>query len=192
MGGSKRWWTKFVTRNSSIVCTQKWNKDLCNCKKINTLFGFLTCFDFLMNFTNDDLPACMNLSELYDEISAEHLFYGIRSLRCHVKSFEEISDTSNWEALDILKWLVKWGFVECLPNLTIALHIFLTMCFSVTSCERSFSKLKLIKTYLRSTMSQARLTNLVILSIERHLTETINFDVVTQDFVAKKARKMSF
>ncbi len=47
-------------------------------------------------------------------------------------------------------------------------------------------------TYLRSTMSQARLTNLAILSIERHLTEAINFDAVIQDFAARKARKISF
>ena len=44
---------------------------------------------------------------------------------------------------------------------------FLTTGISVASCERSFSKLKLIKNYLRSTMSDARLTNLAILSIER-------------------------
>ena len=41
-------------------------------------------------------------------------------------------------------------------------------------------------------MSQARLTNLAILSIERHLTETINFDAIIQDIAAKKARKISF
>nr|CAI5858450.1 unnamed protein product [Callosobruchus analis] len=34
---------------------------------------------------------------------------------------------------------------------------------SVASCERSFSKLKLIKTYLRSTMGQERLSGLAIL-----------------------------
>ena len=35
--------------------------------------------------------------------------------------------------------------------------------------ERSFSKLKLIKSYLRSTMSQKRLSELVILSIENEM-----------------------
>ena len=38
---------------------------------------------------------------------------------------------------------------------------------SVASVERSFSKLKIIKTYLRSTMSQERLDESVLLSIEK-------------------------
>lgn len=40
------------------------------------------------------------------------------------------------------------------PNLAIALRIMLTIPFTSAGAERSFSKLKLIKTYLRSTMSQ--------------------------------------
>lgn len=164
-------------------------------QQINTQFGFLTRFDFLMNSANDDLlTACNNLSELYDEIIADHLFSEIRRFRFHIQSFEEISNNKadKWEALDILKWMVKWGFAEGLPNLTIALRIFLTMCVSIASCERSFSKLKLIKTYLRSSMSQSRLTNLAILSIERDVAETISFDAVIHNFAAQKARKINF
>ena len=49
------------------------------------------------------------------------------------------------------------------------LRIFLTIAISVVTCEKSFSKLKLIKNYLRSSMSSLRMRNLAILSIERHL-----------------------
>ena len=52
------------------------------------------------------------------------------------------------------------------------------MAISVATCERTFSKLKLIKNYLRSTMTNTRLTNLAILSIERDLTQSIDFDDV--------------
>jgi hypothetical protein len=37
----------------------------------------------------------------------------------------------------------------------------------VASAENSFSKLKLIKSYLRSTLSQKRLNELAIISIEK-------------------------
>jgi len=43
----------------------------------------------------------------------------------------------------------------------------LTIPVSVASAERSFSKLKLIKSNLRSTMSQQRLNRLALLSIEK-------------------------
>ncbi len=47
--------------------------------------------------------------------------------------------------------------------------IFLTIPVTVASAERSFSKLKLIKNYFRSTMSQEKLSTLSILSIENEL-----------------------
>ena len=42
-------------------------------------------------------------------------------------------------------------------------------CYTVAFAERNFSKLKLIKSYLRSTMSQKRLSKLAILSIENEI-----------------------
>ena len=67
------------------------------------------------------------------------------------------------EALDFIK---KHNLQELFPNAWITLGILLTIPVTVASGERSFSKLKLIKTYLRSTMSKIRLTSLATLSIE--------------------------
>jgi hAT family C-terminal dimerisation region len=46
------------------------------------------------------------------------------------------------------------------------LLLLLTLPVTSATCERSFSKLKLIKNYLRSTMSAERLSDLAMLSIE--------------------------
>lgn len=46
------------------------------------------------------------------------------------------------------------------------LVLFISIPATVVSAEQSFSKLKLIKTYLRSTMSQQRLDDLAILLID--------------------------
>ena len=71
------------------------------------------------------------------------------------------------------------------------LRIFVTIAVSVATCEGSFSKLKLIKNYLRSSMSALRLSNPAILSTVQQLTDKINFDIATEEFANKKARKVS-
>ena len=47
---------------------------------------------------------------------------------------------------------------------------------SVASAEISFSKLKLIKTYIRSIVSQDRLNGLMIMFLERVIGRTLNYD----------------
>ena len=47
-------------------------------------------------------------------------------------------DIDSCSALTLLQWIVKWGFTEMLPNMTVVLRIFLTISTSVASCERSF------------------------------------------------------
>jgi len=71
------------------------------------------------------------------------------------------------------------------------LRIFITVAVSVATCEKSFSKLKLIKNYLRSSMSTLRMRNLAIPSTEQQLTDEINFDIAVEEFANKKARKVT-
>jgi hypothetical protein len=86
-----------------------------------------------------------------------------------------------------LSRLIEYG-KDTFPTACAAYRILLTLAFSVASCERSFSKLKLIKTYLRSTMAQERVSNLAILSIEwESLTPEVKKEAV-EKFVQGKAR----
>ena len=110
-----------------------------------------------------------------------------------MKSYQDITgkedgDIKEWSVFQLLACIVEWDYTERLINLVIALRIFLT---HVRFCckLRSFSKLKLIKTYLRSTMSQSRLTSLSFISVERETASTLTFEDVVADFAALKARK---
>lgn len=92
--------------------------------------------------------------------------------------------------LDILNYLYTNNLIPVFPNLSTALRIYLTLPVTVAYSERSFSKLKIIKNYLRSTLSQSRLTNLSIISIE-HEVKIETSDII-KDFANAKARKVSF
>jgi hypothetical protein len=55
------------------------------------------------------------------------------------------------------------------PTLNTSLLITLTLPVTSASTERTFSKLKLVKTRLRTTISQARLEDLIIISCKRDI-----------------------
>ena len=74
-----------------------------------------------------------------------------------------------------------------------AYRILLTISVAVASTERTFSKLKLIKSYLRSTMSQKRLNELAILSIEKKkILENLEYKNLISNFASQKARRLIF
>ncbi|XP_060846275.1 uncharacterized protein LOC132925937 [Rhopalosiphum padi] len=154
----------------------------------NEKFGFLFRIGKLKEMEDDELiKNCKDLhiylmdGEVKD-IDGNELYHELPIF----KSLVEISTTA-LQSLSILKKL-NGSF----PNITVALRIMLTIPITSASAERSFSKLKLIKNYLRSTMSQIRLTGLSTISIEKDIAKTINYDTLINDFANEKSRKKSF
>jgi len=60
------------------------------------------------------------------------------------------------------------------------------------TAEWSFSKLRLIETFHRSTMTDERLTNLAMISIESETAETLDMTELTKTFEFLKTWKKSF
>lgn len=94
--------------------------------------------------------------------------------------------------LDILRYVHAHRLHQLLPNVSVALRILLTVPVTVASGERSFSKLKLIKTYLRANMTQQRLVGLAMLSIENGIASSLDFSNLLTTFANSKARKVCF
>ena len=62
------------------------------------------------------------------------------------------------------------------------IKISMTICVSTAECERLFSALKRIKTHLRTTINEERLTDLAVLSIKRELSKKIDLEKVITNF----------
>jgi hypothetical protein len=77
------------------------------------------------------------------------------------------------------------------PNIDIMLRIYLCMMVSNCSGERSFSKLKIIKNRLRTTLGQEKLNWLSLMSIESDVLRSVDFRDIIKDFANSKARKVS-
>ena len=85
---------------------------------------------------------------------------------------------------DLLRLMYNNRMMSSFPQFQKLLVLFLTIPVTVASAERSFSKLKLIKTYLRSKMDQSKLTNLAILSIENDVARNLDKIEIIRKFAS--------
>jgi len=63
---------------------------------------------------------------------------------------------------------------------------------STATTERAFSAMKVIKTRLRNKMDDEFLANSLVVYIEREISESFNSDLILDDFVSLKTRRMQF
>ncbi|XP_077100036.1 zinc finger MYM-type protein 1-like [Siphateles boraxobius] len=80
---------------------------------------------------------------------------------------------------------------DMFPTLKALFQVALTIPVSSCSCERSFSALRRLHTWLRNTMGQDRLNDLAIMSIEKDNLNDINPDSVIDRFAQLKPRRYS-
>ena len=143
-------------------------------------FGFLPDTELLLRSMGEEslLKHNADFASFYDEIQSKQLFYAMIDTRV-IFHYKEVPK-------DVLKKLITHGNDVC-PNLTSAICILITLATSIAPCEGSFSKLKLIKYYLRITMGKDRFNSLM--SVESDLLDKIDLNNVIDIFVAKKARR---
>jgi hypothetical protein len=91
---------------------------------------------------------------------------------------------------DNLQDAYKQCDAECYPNIHVLLKLLLTL--PVTTCEneRSHSQLKLVKTHLRTTMSEERLSALMLLKVHRIAAKNLSISRLVDQFVLKYPRRM--
>lgn len=121
---------------------------------------------------------------MHSDIVGEDLFMKLKILRETIP----LEVRKPIKVLDFLKKKME----DCYKNIEVAYRILLTISVSVATAERSFSKLKLIKNYLQTTMPQKRLNVLAMLSIEMDMVERLDYTSLMNDFAGKNVRRSIF
>ncbi|TYJ38080.1 hypothetical protein E1A91_A05G418500v1 [Gossypium mustelinum] len=135
-------------------------------KTFESIFGFLFDSNKLKSLDEKEPIECyatFHSTFSYgdsSDVDLNDLFFELKVLQFTLPN-ELVSATK------ILKFVKS---IDCYLNLLIAYRIFLT--------------LKLIKTYLRLSMSQEQLNGLTILSIEKDFWENIDVDIIIDDFAS--------
>lgn len=156
-------------------------------KEISSLFSILSP-KYLLEATDIEMSKKVNaLVEEYEEDLSVDLNFQINSFRMALKS--DIEKKTSIRQLADLLFLENFSIASSFPDLCTAFMLFLTLPVTVASAERSFSKLKLIKNYLRSTMTQERLSGLSLLSIENERARNLDLNEVIKVFASNKARR---
>jgi len=118
-----------------------------------------------------NIISIQNLSKLYnvdvDEVDIEVEYRSFCLV--HHQVYDEVEPL---KLNEVLKFMISRVMVSSYPNSYTLYKIFYTLPVSSATAERSFSRLKLLKTYIRSTMTEDRLSNLAILSIESNIAHT--------------------
>lgn len=117
----------------------------------------------------------------YDSIKpiADHLNYNLSALRNELSVIKSMLESKSLASiLDLYRELHPYQ--SAFPVFFSILRYAITIPVSSTTCERTFSKMKRIKTSVRNTMMDERLNDLCLLAVERDVK--IDFEQLMDDF----------
>ncbi len=123
--------------------------------------------------------------EIYgDDLSEANLADQFRTLVANFSG--EVSDIT-----DVIKYLRNLSPAEkqLMYQVIIVTKLLLVMPATNSTSERSFSCMRRVKTYLRSTMTQQRLNNLMVLHVHKDHTDKLNLCEVANEFVSVNERR---
>ena len=127
----------------------------------------------------------------FDQLNAElKILEGIISQRLPevktVTSIDTITSIFSTEETHSMQ------IIMAMTNVVRLLQIYLLAPMSAASGERSFSSQRVIKTYLRSTMTAARYNNLIVMHVNKARTDKLDLNLIAKDFVHKNERRVRF
>ena len=156
-------------------------------REVSSAFSFLYTRDKLLLVQQENalLTCCKEFQKKFGDIDSDEMSAELQRFVLILQKKRNLNT-----AQDFLNYLLKTHLFELYPNCTS--HFALTCLVTVASAERSFSKLKLIKTFNRTSMTDSRLSSLAMLSIENDCARSLDYDNVITAFANKKVRSRLF
>jgi len=82
---------------------------------------------------------------------------------------------------------MRWEkVVNCFSEILTLLQLYYVLPASSATAKRSFSSLRRLKTYLRTTMTQTRLNNLMILHVHKDMSDALDVRKIAKEFVLRQ------
>ncbi|KAL4148283.1 hypothetical protein QTP88_002559 [Uroleucon formosanum] len=130
---------------------------------------------YVLNCMQDILLNDMPNNNSFKEINKMYGFdeYNLKAETTILnRMYKTVHDQNNVQSK--INFIASENYKAGFPTLTRLIQLFITIPTNSASCERSFSCLRRLKTYLRTTMGQSRLNSLGILQIERERSSLID------------------
>ncbi|XP_063747545.1 zinc finger MYM-type protein 1-like [Eleginops maclovinus] len=132
---------------------------------------------------------CKSIMEFYRDDLDEKRLRLHRDMCIDLAKQRGVRLASFQDVVDFLKGNQGEHLRIMLPEMTKLVKLALTVPVTSCSSERSFSGLRRLKTYLRSTMGQARLTHIAVLNTHKDVSRNRNLDVIADEFIKRTAAR---
>ncbi len=131
------------------------------------------------------------LKELYGkDLDCDKLSLQLQMLPDAIKQDKRIKQVTKIQTIcDILNDYP--AIKRMLSEVHTLLKIYYTVPVTTASAERSFSGLKRIKTYLRNSMTQARLNHCMLMHVHQSKMDSLDTVTVAKEFIGRKERRIA-
>lgn len=151
------------------------------------VFARFSIFSDFTNTTHDEFyKKAENFRSFYQDVEKT---FGSECI--HFAEYIKLNFPNNTcqSVQDMYSVIKKQNLSGVFPNIEIAQRIYLCMAMTNCTSERSFSTLKRIKKFLRSSQSQEHTCAFGLFAIEADLLKNISFDELVSQFANSKVRR---
>ena len=154
-----------------------------------------TLLDPKDSFKSFDIDKICNLANKYytEDFSDQkklQLWYELQHFHFDVCQHMQFEKPSTLALL--CQKLTKTGKSTKFPLVNRLIRLVLTTLVSTATCERAFSAMNIVKTKLKTKIEDDFIRDVVVISIERELVDTLCIDSIIDDFVLMKSQRVRF